>query len=41
MDADSFEIAFEEPVSAVAPGQSCVLYDGDAVVGGGVIERAL
>jgi tRNA-specific 2-thiouridylase len=41
MDADSFEIAFGEPVSAVAPGQSCVLYDGDAVVGGGVIERAL
>lgn len=31
-------IDFDEPVRAVTPGQSVVLYDGDYVVGGGIIE---
>ena len=30
----------DEPVWAVAPGQACVLYDGDVVVGGGRIARS-
>jgi tRNA-specific 2-thiouridylase len=30
----------DAPVWAVAPGQACVLYDGDVVLGGGRIERA-
>ncbi len=30
---------FEEPVRAVTAGQSLVLYDGDYVVGGGIIVR--
>ena len=34
------EIALEEPVAAITPGQSLVLYDGERVLGGGVIERA-
>jgi tRNA-uridine 2-sulfurtransferase len=37
---DEVEIAFEEAVSAITPGQSMVLYDGGRVLGGGVIERA-
>lgn len=32
---------FEEPQAAIAPGQSVVWYDGDVVVGGGIIERDL
>jgi tRNA-specific 2-thiouridylase len=28
---------FDEPVSAVTPGQSAVIYDGEDVVGGGII----
>jgi tRNA-specific 2-thiouridylase len=30
----------DEPVWAVAPGQACVLYDGEVVIGGGRIARA-
>jgi tRNA-specific 2-thiouridylase len=30
-------VLFDEPVRRVAPGQSVVLYDGDIVVGGGVV----
>lgn len=32
-------VAFDRPVRAAAPGQSCVFYRGDFVVGGGVIRR--
>ena len=31
-------VRFDEPQSAVAPGQAVVMYDGDVVVGGGWIE---
>jgi tRNA-specific 2-thiouridylase len=34
-----FALELRRPVDAVAPGQVAVLYDGDAVVGAGVIER--
>ncbi|HTY42757.1 MAG TPA: tRNA 2-thiouridine(34) synthase MnmA [Thermoanaerobaculia bacterium] len=33
-------VVFDAPVRAVTPGQSCVFYDGDVVVGGGVIARS-
>jgi tRNA-uridine 2-sulfurtransferase len=33
------EVSFDRPQRAVTPGQSVVFYDGDRVVGGGVIER--
>ena len=40
LDQDEIELALDEPVSAITPGQSVVIYDGDRVVGGGIIERA-
>lgn len=36
-DGTTLEIHFELPVRAVTPGQSVVLYDGDRVLGGGII----
>jgi tRNA-specific 2-thiouridylase len=38
---DTIEVRFDRPQRAVSPGQSVVLYQGDLVVGGGVIARAL
>lgn len=32
------KVIFEEPVRAITPGQAVVLYDGDLVIGGGIIE---
>jgi tRNA-specific 2-thiouridylase len=38
--ARGFRLQLEEPAYAVAPGQTAVLYDGDAVVGAGVVTAA-
>lgn len=40
VDGSEIEIALDEPVSAITPGQSIVLYNGDRVLGGGFIEAA-
>ena len=37
VSGSEMKVDFVEPVRAVTPGQSVVLYDGDAVLGGGVI----
>ncbi len=34
---NSVRIEFDQPQRAITPGQSAVLYDGDTVIGGGVI----
>ena len=36
--SDSVTIHFEAPVRALSPGQSAVFYDGDRVLGGGIIQ---
>lgn len=33
----SVKVVFEKPQRAITPGQACVLYDGDTVLGGGEI----
>lgn len=35
---DEFKVIFDEPQRAITKGQSVVLYDGDTVVGGGIIK---
>lgn len=37
---DTIELVFDEPQRAITPGQSLVMYDGDHVVGGGIITGA-
>jgi tRNA-specific 2-thiouridylase len=36
---DRVKVTFDEPQRAITPGQSVVFYDGDYVVGGGIIEK--
>ena len=40
VEHDEVELALDEPVAAITPGQSLVVYDGERVLGGGLIERA-
>ena len=38
---DGVEVHFNEPQSAITPGQAVVFYDGERVLGGGWIDRPL
>jgi tRNA-uridine 2-sulfurtransferase len=38
--ADGFELELESPVYGVAPGQTAVVYEGDVVVGSGVVRAS-
>jgi tRNA-specific 2-thiouridylase len=38
LDGDRVGVTFDQPQSAVAPGQALVMYHGDSVVGGGWID---
>jgi tRNA-uridine 2-sulfurtransferase len=40
LDGEEIELALQEPIAAIAPGQSLVIYDGDRVLGGGIIEAS-
>jgi len=40
-DSDGVTVRFEAPHRGIAPGQSVVFYDGEYVIGGGVIETAI
>ena len=37
-DANTLSVTFDEPQRAITRGQSLVLYDGDTVIGGGIID---
>ena len=36
---DKIEVNFDHSVNSIAPGQSAVFYEGDDVLGGGIIQR--
>ncbi len=38
LDDDRVRVVFDEPQKAVTPGQSAVFYNGEMVLGGGIIE---
>ncbi len=38
-DTDKIRVVFEQPQKAITPGQSAVFYEGDDVIGGGIISR--
>ncbi len=38
---ETIRLTFDQPQRAITPGQTVALYDGDAVVGGAVIERSI
>jgi tRNA-specific 2-thiouridylase len=41
VDSDEIELALDEPIAAITPGQSLVIYDAERVLGGGIIESAV
>ena len=40
ISADQIRVVFDEPQRAVTPGQALVLYQGDIVLGGGILTKA-
>ena len=41
LDDGRAQVVFDAPQRAPAPGQSCVIYRGPAVLGGGFIQRQI
>lgn len=39
LEADRVRVVFDDPQSSVTPGQAAVWYDGEVLLGGGVIEQ--
>ena len=40
-DAMGIRVEFTEAAKGIAPGQSAVFYEGDDVIGGGIIYRSV
>jgi tRNA-specific 2-thiouridylase len=41
IDEGHINVIFSKPKKSITPGQSAVFYDGDKVIGGGIIDRIL
>jgi len=39
-EGDRLKLVFDEPQFSITPGQAAVLYNGDMLLGGGIIERS-
>ena len=39
LDSDRVRVVFDEPQSSITPGQVAVWYDGEVLLGGGIIDR--
>jgi len=40
LGADRMQVQFDDPLRDITPGQGAVVYEGDRVVSGGIIEKA-
>ncbi|MBI5669778.1 MAG: tRNA 2-thiouridine(34) synthase MnmA [Chloroflexi bacterium] len=40
LPGERMQVQFDEPLRDITPGQGAVVYDGDTVLGGGIIERS-
>jgi tRNA-specific 2-thiouridylase len=40
-ESGAIEIRFDQPQSAITPGQTCAIYDGERVLGGAAIAAAV
>ena len=38
---NKIKVIFDEPVAAITPGQSAVIYEGDDIIAGGIIEKSI
>ena len=41
LEDDKVKVVFDSPQLSIAPGQAVVFYDGDALLGGGIIEQRI
>jgi len=39
LEGNRVKLVFDEPQFCITPGQAAVWYDGDILLGGGIIER--
>jgi tRNA-specific 2-thiouridylase len=41
LEGDRVKLVFDEPQFGITPGQAAVFYDGEMLLGGGIIEKSV